>query len=215
MRWRGTHQQFVPPDQFIPIAEQSGMITGMGAWALSSALFRLKQLHALGYTELSMAVNVSAIQFMARDFVTDVMKALDLSGVAPHHLELEITESVAMQDPAHIQAMMQRLKALGVRVAIDDFGTGYSSLAYLKRFAADRIKIDISFIRDMLVSDSDRTIVATIIAMADTLGLQTIAEGIECQAQAEALLEMGCYQAQGYFYDRPLDPQQFAERWLK
>lgn len=215
-RWRDDELGEVPPSQFVPIAEDRGMIVALGNCVIEQACQQLAAWQRQG-CQLSgqLSINIAADQFEDSELVATLLNSCRQHSIAPDQLSVEITESGIMTHPEDAIATTEILKGHGLGLSIDDFGTGYSSLAYLKRFAADRIKIDISFIRDMLVSDSDRTIVATIIAMADTLGLQTIAEGIECQAQAKALLEMGCYQAQGYFYDAPLDPHQFAERWLK
>ena len=215
-RWWDDELGEVSPSQFVPIAEDRGMIVALGNCVIEQACQQLAAWQRQG-CQLSgqLSINIAADQFEESDLTDTLLNSCRAHGIAPDQLSVEITESGIMTHPDVAIATTEVLKSHGLGLSIDDFGTGYSSLAYLKRFAADRIKIDISFIRDMLVSDSDRTIVATIIAMADTLGLQTIAEGIECQAQVDALLEMGCYQAQGYFYDRPLDPQQFAERWLK
>jgi EAL domain-containing protein (putative c-di-GMP-specific phosphodiesterase class I) len=137
-----------------------------------------------------------------------------LSGVAPQHLELEITESVAMQDPAHIQAMMQRLKALGVRVAIDDFGTGFSSLSYLDKLPADRLKIDRSFIRHHSPDSDQQRIAPMIIGLAHSLGMRVIAEGVEDETQAEWLAQLGCHEAQGYYFGRPMSGDEL-DAWLR
>lgn len=214
-RWWDEELGEVSPGQFIPLAEERGMIVALGTCVIDEACRQLGDWQCQGLVlKGQLAINIAADQFDDNDLVSTLLTSCRLNGVAPEALSVEITESGIMTHPEDAIATTEILRSHGMGLSIDDFGTGYSSLAYLKRFSADKIKIDISFIRDMLTSDNDRTIVATIIAMANTLGLQTIAEGIECKAQSEALLAMGCTQAQGYYYDRPLTAEQFAQRWL-
>lgn len=214
-RWYDEELGNVSPGKFIPIAEERGMIVALGNWVIEEACRNVagwsKQGHAMPG---QLAINIAAEQFEEENLVASILNSCMRFNIDPSKLSLEITESGIMANPEKAIAMTEVLKSKGLGLSIDDFGTGYSSLAYLKRFAADKIKIDISFVRDMLTSDNDRVIVATIIAMANTLGLETIAEGIENQAQASALLAMGCTQAQGYFFDRPLTAEQFFLRWL-
>ncbi|MCZ0926181.1 EAL domain-containing protein [Halomonas janggokensis] len=214
-RWHDEELGVVSPGKFIPIAEDRGMMVALGNWVIEEACRHLAQWHQQGlWLPGQLAINIAADQFEDGDLVRSLLDYCQQFQVEASMLSLEITESGIMVNPEKAIAMTKTLKGKGLGLAIDDFGTGYSSLAYLKRFAADKIKIDISFVRDMLTSDNDRVIVETIIAMATTLGLATIAEGIEHASQAEALLAMGCTQAQGYYFDRPLPADQFAERWL-
>ncbi|SNY97244.1 bifunctional diguanylate cyclase/phosphodiesterase [Halomonas sp. hl-4] len=214
-RWHDEELGDVSPSKFIPIAEERGMIVPLGNWVIEEACRQLAAWEGQGHAmQGQLAINIAAQQFEEDDLVAHLLTSCDHFGVDASQLSLEITESGIMDNPEKAIAMTETLKGHGLGLAIDDFGTGYSSLAYLKRFAADKIKIDISFVRDMLVSDNDRVIVATIIAMANTLGLETIAEGIEHASQAEALLSMGCTQAQGYYFDRPLTAEMFAQYWL-
>lgn len=214
-RWWDEELGEVPPGQFISIAEERGMIVALGNCVIDQASRKLADWQRQGLQlNGQLAINIAADQFDDNDLIATLLASCQAHGVSPQALSVEITESGIMTHPDDAIAITEVLKSHGMGLSIDDFGTGYSSLAYLKRFAADKIKIDISFVRDMLTSDNDRIIVATIIAMANTLGLQTIAEGIECKAQSDALLAMGCTQAQGYYYDRPLDAEQFAQRWL-
>ncbi|WP_249976177.1 bifunctional diguanylate cyclase/phosphodiesterase [Vreelandella olivaria] len=214
-RWRDDELGDVSPLQFIPIAEERGMIAALGKCVIENSCRQLAQWRKRGMQlPGQLAINIAADQFEDGDLVNILLTNCNTYGISPAALSLEITESGIMDNPEKAIAMTEVLKGYGLGLAIDDFGTGYSSLSYLKRFAADKIKIDISFIRDMLISDNDHTIVATIIAMANTLGLETIAEGIESKAQVESLLTMGCTQGQGYYFDRPLAADQFAERWL-
>jgi diguanylate cyclase (GGDEF)-like protein len=215
-RWHDEELGDVSPGKFIPIAEERGMIVALGYWVVEEACRQLSQWREQGYTMPGqLAINVAAQQFDEEDLVANLLNSCANFNIDPSRLSLEITESGIMDNPEKAIAMTEMLKGHGLGLSIDDFGTGYSSLAYLKRFAADKIKIDISFVRDMLTSDNDRVIVATIIAMANTLGLETIAEGIEGQEQIAALMAMGCTQGQGYYFDRPLPAAQFVQRWLK
>ena len=215
-RWHDEELGDVSPGKFIPIAEERGMIVALGYWVVEEACRQLSQWREQGYTMPGqLAINVAAQQFDEEDLVANLLNSCANFNIDPSQLSLEITESGIMDNPEKAIAMTEMLKGHGLGLSIDDFGTGYSSLAYLKRFAADKIKIDISFVRDMLTSDNDRVIVATIIAMANTLGLETIAEGIEGQEQIAALMAMGCTQGQGYYFDRPLPAAQFVQRWLK
>ncbi|HBM29607.1 MAG TPA: histidine kinase [Halomonas sp.] len=214
-RWWDEELGEVSPVQFIAIAEERGMIAALGNCVIDQACRQLADWQRQG-VELrgQLAINIAADQFEDSDLVTTLLASCQAHGISPQALSIEITESGIMTHPDDAIAITEVLKSHGMGLSIDDFGTGYSSLAYLKRFAADKIKIDISFVRDMLTSENDRAIVRTIIAMANALGLQTIAEGIESKEQCEALIAMGCTQAQGYFYDRPLTADHFANKWL-
>ncbi|MDM7322876.1 MAG: EAL domain-containing protein [Gammaproteobacteria bacterium] len=209
VRWYDPEQGMISPAQFIPIAEQSGLISALGEWVLDRACYYLGQLGRAGRT-LSMAVNISPRQFAAADFVTRVSEALTRHGAAPEQLVLEVTEGLLIDNPGHTIATMLDLARLGVRFSIDDFGTGYSSLAYLKRLPIHELKIDRSFIRDLPQDSNDAVIVETIIAMAAHLKLAVVAEGVETEAQAAFLRERGQVIAQGFLYGRP-EP---AEDWL-
>ena len=214
-RWHDEELGNVSPGKFIPIAEERGMIVALGNWVIEEACRQLAEWRKQGYLMSGqLAVNIAAQQFEEDDLINSLLSSCSRFGIEPSQLSLEITESGIMDNPEKAIAMTEVLKGKGLGLSIDDFGTGYSSLAYLKRFAADKIKIDISFVRDMLISDNDRVIVATIIAMANTLGLETIAEGIEYQEQIDALRSLGCNQGQGYYFDRPLSAEQFALEWL-
>jgi EAL domain-containing protein (putative c-di-GMP-specific phosphodiesterase class I) len=169
--------------------------------------------HAAGLAQIPVAVNLSARQFLQGDVVALVEALLEGARIAPHLLELELTESLSMADPERSLALMHRLRALGVTLSIDDFGTGYSSFAYLKRLPIDKLKIDKSFVHDMVHSADARAIVQAIVAMAHRMQLRVVAEGVESEAQAMALRDTGCDQAQGYYYARPLDAQE-AGRFL-
>ena len=204
MRWNSAALGSVPPARFIPVAEESGLILPLGEWALREACRQNRAWQAAGLPVVPVAVNVSAVQFRHSDIAALLADVLDESGLPPGLLEVEITESVLMQDIDRIGTTLQRIKALGVTLAMDDFGTGYSSLSYLKRFRLDKLKIDRSFIMD-LPGDADvAALTVTIIGMAANLGLKTIAEGVETEAQRDYLRQKGCQQAQGYLFARPL-----------
>lgn len=209
LRW--THPQFgaISPVEFIPIAEENGMILPIGEWVLRTAVNQAKAWMEKGFKPIIMAVNLSAIQFRyvgLPDLIEQVLKEAHLS---PEYLELELTESVAMHNPKTAIAIMDIIHAKGVRMSIDDFGTGYSSLNYLKKFQIYKLKIDQSFIRDISVDVEDRAIISAIINMSRSLGLKTIAEGVETSSQLAYLKEQGCDEIQGYFYSKPLCPSDF------
>ena len=204
LRWRSPELGQVAPGRFIPVAEDSGIIVPIGAWVLQEACRQARAWRDAGLPELSVSVNMSALQFRRGDLAEAVASALRNSGLPPHLLELELTESILLQNVEHTLATVRRLKALGVRLAIDDFGTGYSSLSYLKRFTVDRLKIDQSFVRDISSDPDDAAIVRAIIQMARSLRLSIIAEGVESAEQLDFLQREGCQEVQGYFFSRPL-----------
>ena len=204
LRWKTDDENFVPPAQFIPLAESSGLIVDLGKWVLGTACRDLKRLIGDGFADLRMAVNVSVMQFRHPEFIQTVDTVLAESGIDPRLLELEITESVAMLDASFMLDTLNQLKARGIAVAIDDFGTGFSSLSCLERLNVDRLKIDQSFISQMVLANSSLRIVETIIQLGRSLQLQVIAEGVEQQDQADLLQRIGCHEAQGYLYARPM-----------
>ncbi|ARO88322.1 GGDEF domain-containing protein [Nitrosospira lacus] len=213
MRWRHPTQGLIAPARFIPIAEDSGLILVIGEWILVDACRQAQQWRDRGLLDASISVNVSAIQFRQNDFVRVVQRAINVSGISPDHLELELTESVVMQGIHSTEQKLQELEALGVKVAIDDFGTGYSSLSYLRQFTVDRLKIDQSFVRDLPGNIDAEAIAAAIVAMGLSLGLRIIAEGVETEAQAEFLQRILCKEGQGYLYARPMEAKEF-EAWV-
>jgi EAL domain-containing protein (putative c-di-GMP-specific phosphodiesterase class I) len=189
--------------------EHSGLIVPLGEWVLREACAELAQWHAQGCPQLSMAVNISAIQFRRGDVEETVRRALEASGAPPSSLELELTESILIDGADQVLASIRTLQALGVRLAIDDFGTGYSSLAYLKRFAVDKLKIDQSFVRDIVTDQDDAAIVRAVIQMARSLNLHVLAEGVETEAVADELRAMDCDLVQGYHFGRPMPAVEF------
>lgn len=209
LRWHHPTLGQVSPGEFIPVAEDSGLILPIGEWVLRQAVDQLQRWHAMGLGVPLMAVNLSAVQFRHASLPDLVTQVLRDASVAPECLELELTEGVAMDDPLGAIAVMKRLTQRGVRVSIDDFGTGYSSLSYLKRFSAYKLKIDQTFVRDITVDPDDKAIVVAIIALARSLGFRSIAEGVETPGQLAFLREQGCDEVQGYLYSRPLPAEQF------
>ena len=203
-RWHHPALGAISPLEFIPIAEASGLILQLGEWVLENALRQLRAWHEAGMPQLTMAVNLSALQLRQHDFLERVQRLLDACAIAPRSLELELTEGSAMHDPQAASAAMGKLHSQGVRVAIDDFGTGYSSLSQLQRFRISKLKIDQSFVRDLEHSAQDRTIVSAIIRMAQALGMRTTAEGVESARQMAYLRAQGCDEVQGYYVSAPL-----------
>ena len=206
VRWRHPEFGVVQPDKFIALADETGLITEIGAWVMEEACAQTRAWHNLGFEQLSIAVNVSAMQFRSADFLSRVRTVLDRTGLNPHLLELEITESAVMQEVETTILTLRALKDLGVRISIDDFGTGYSSLSYLRRFPLDILKIDKSFVRDIPADADDSAIVRAITTLAKTLKLIVQAEGVETEEQAEFLRGLACERVQGYFFARPLGP---------
>jgi diguanylate cyclase (GGDEF)-like protein/PAS domain S-box-containing protein len=198
-RWQHSTKGIIMPDDFIPLAESSGLITQLGEWVLARACADA----AMWDPPLRLSVNVSPLQFVYGDLAATVGSVVTESGLDPSRLELEITEGVLIQDAVRGLALINRIRALGVRIVLDDFGTGYSSLSYFRQFPFDKVKIDRSFIAEMLESSRARSIIEAVIALARGLGLQVVAEGVETEAQLDALRAQGCNQAQGYFISRP------------
>lgn len=210
IRWNHPVRGVVSPCEFIPLAEKVGLMTPIGYWVLSEACAQLskwaKQTEA---AQLTVSVNVSAQQFYETDFVSKVLMLIKHSGVDAHLLKLELTESILIQNVEDVIAKMAALKAAGVGVSLDDFGTGYSSLSYLKRLPLDQLKIDQSFVQDILIDQHDAAIARTIIALGRDLGLKVVAEGVESESQQKFLLENGCYAFQGYWFSHPLPIHEF------
>ncbi len=218
LRWNSRIFGPVAPNLFIPIAEQTGLIVSIGEWVLIEACKQMAALQNRLGSPLSVAVNISPRQFQQKNFPATVEHALLASGLRPHQLELEITEQLLMIDSEESLEIMQRVRKLGVRFSIDDFGTGFSNMGYITRFAIDRIKIDRSFISRCHTDPTSRAVTVAIIALAHSLEIEVIAEGVESEEHVRMLTQMSCDQAQGFFYSRPLDPgslEIFANRFLE
>lgn len=212
MRWRTEDGRLIPPDQFIPVAEQSGLIVSLGDWVLQTACVVMRRLLVRGTAPQRMAVNVSVVQFQSAGFLERVVQALSVAGLQGSHLELEITESVAMLGSGVVEPLLRQLRAMGISVAIDDFGTGYSSLSYLEQLPLDRIKIDRAFVRQVEQSGGLR-IAAMIAELGHKLGLRVLAEGIEHEASWAALRQMGVHEGQGFLIGRPMAEPELLQ-WL-
>ena len=208
LRWQSPELGAISPEEFIPVAEQSGLILPIGDWVLREACRQMRAWQDLGLEAGSMAVNLSTRQFRQKDLAEEISVALRDTGLAPHDLELEITESSIMDHLAAAATVLAKLEQLGIRIAVDDFGTGYSSLSYLKTFSIHCLKIDRSFINDIPGDDNDTAIVRAIITLAQSLGLTVVAEGVETDAQLAYLRANHCDQMQGYLFSRPLPPDE-------
>ena len=214
IRWRNEDGTFVPPDRFIPLAEASGMIVAIGDWVLRVACLELARLQSLGLPDLRMSVNVSQIQFRHPEFLDKLRCALNDTGINPKCLELEITESVAMEDPDFMLETLHKVRKMEISIAIDDFGTGYSSLSHLRQLPIDRLKIDRAFVSELNSEVMGGHIASMVIELGRNLNLTVIAEGIEEEEQAKTLLRMGCHEGQGYLYARPMVAPQLAQ-WIQ
>jgi EAL domain-containing protein (putative c-di-GMP-specific phosphodiesterase class I) len=210
LRWRHPEWGSVSPAEFIPVAEESGLIEAIGAWVIDEACRQVAAWDRLGLPPLTIAVNCSTRQFQQPQMLHQtVREALQRSGLQPSRLELEITETVLVQDIGKTRRLLEQFRALGVRIAVDDFGTGYSSLYYLKRLPIDKLKVDKSFVRELESNSDDRTIAASVAALGHSLGLKVIAEGVETSEQLRLLESMHCDEAQGYLWSRPLPADEF------
>ena len=214
VRWRHPERGLVGPGEFITFSESRGLITPIGRWVMREACRQLKAWHDEGLPPVPVAVNLSALEFRQRDVAAEIAAVLLETGLAPQYLEIELTESVLMHQTGQVLDTLNAIKALGVGISIDDFGTGYSSLAYLKRYPIDKLKIDRSFVADTPSNTDDVAIVTAIIQMGRSLQLQTVAEGVETQAQIELLAGLGCDLMQGFVVSAPLDAEA-TERWLR
>ncbi|WP_240648407.1 putative bifunctional diguanylate cyclase/phosphodiesterase [Pararobbsia silviterrae] len=213
MRWHHPKRGLVPPSTFIPLAEAVGLINYLGAWALKTACMQLALWDSLGMRLEYVAVNVSAQQFREAGFAATVRETLQLTGIEPHRLVLEITESVLMHDPQRARVLLEALAEIGIRFAVDDFGTGYSSLAYLQRFPLTELKIDRSFVENLSESRNDQAIVTAVAALAKTLNLRLVAEGVETEAQRSLLIRLGCGHIQGWLLCKALPAHELQEKF--
>jgi diguanylate cyclase (GGDEF)-like protein len=214
LRWNNAALGAVSPQEFIPVAEETGMIVPIGEWVLREACRQAVRLHQISGCEVAVAVNISARQFRGTDIVKTVEDALAETGLASGLLELELTESVLMRDTARAAETLHRLTEVGVSVALDDFGTGYSSLGYLKRFPLHSLKVDRSFVADITRDPHDEAIVNTIVALAHGLGMRVVAEGVETREQLALLRRLQCDEVQGYLLGRPMPAEQMLSLLL-
>ncbi len=213
VRWNHPELGRIPPSEFILIAEETGLILPLGEWILREACRQTVAWHAQGFKDLVCAINISAAQFRDQSLPQRITEILHETGAKPHQIQLELTESLVMQDETRGMLMLNQLKALGISLAIDDFGTGYSSLSYLKRLPVDIVKIDQSFVRELCEDSDDAAIVEAVVALAHSLRLKVVAEGVEQKVQLDFLRRRGCDEVQGYLLARPMPSEAFAE-WL-
>ncbi len=211
LRWFHPELGMISPSRFIPLAEEIGVIVPIGRWVLHAACKQVRKWHDMGYTGVSVAVNLSARQLREPDMIETVEQVLKDTGLDPDYLKLEVTESSIMEHPEQAAAKMKILRAKGIHFSIDDFGTGYSSLSYLKRLPINILKIDRSFVADSTTDTDDQEIIKTIIAMARNLSMDTVAEGVETKEQQEFLIQHGCHMMQGYYFGRPMPAGQFEK----
>ena len=209
LRWRHPQRGLIPPAQFIPIAEESGFILSIGQWVLSAACRQLRMWQDAGLTTMRMAINISSVELRDKEFVARVRTVLAETGLEPHHLELELTETFLMQDSAATATVLHALCAIGVKLALDDFGTGYSSLSHLKRFPIDTLKIDQAFVRDIASNAGDAVIVGLVISMGKSLNMRVVAEGVETAEELRSLLEHGCTEGQGNYFGKATEAAEF------
>lgn len=209
IRWFHPEWGMVSPAEFIPLAEETGLIIPIGNWVLRQACIQNKKWQSLGNHPLRVSVNISAIQFHQPQFVQIIEDTLEETGLDPSLLCLEITENVAMTNVPYIIETMQKLRSMGVFISIDDFGTGYSSFSYLKRFRVHTLKIDQSFIRDVTFDEENAAIVTALIAMAQQLKIKSLAEGVETKEQLDFLIMRGCDEIQGYVFSKPISADEF------
>jgi EAL domain-containing protein (putative c-di-GMP-specific phosphodiesterase class I) len=211
IRWHHPQHGLILPDEFIPAAEESGLIDSIGEWVLREACRKFKEWQRDGLPLQRVAVNVAASQFRHGNLLEVIRRALDDAGLEPRHLELELTESAVMINPEESAEILEHLSRMGVLVSVDDFGTGYSSISYLRRFPIDKLKIDRGFVKDLMTRKEDASIVRAIISLAHGLRLKVIAEGVETAEQLRFLQDLGCDQYQGYHFSPPLPALDFAK----
>jgi len=210
LRWQHPTRGLISPAQFIPLAEETGIIVPIGAWVLETACAQAQAWHMAGLPRITMAINLSARQFTTENLAQDIAQVLAKTGLPPQALELEVTESMAMDDVDRSIRILREIKALGACISIDDFGTGYSSLAYLRRLPIDKLKVDQSFVRNLEHDPGDASLVRSVMQLGHSLNLSVIAEGVETLGQMEFLRETGCEEMQGYYFSRPINGSDFA-----
>jgi diguanylate cyclase len=212
IRWRHPKKGMIPPLDFIPFAEETGLIIPIGEWVLREAMYTVKKWEDLGIQRLQVGVNLSARQFFNENLLVEIKEMIETTGIDPRDLELEITESTIMKQPEATIKTIKEIKELGIRISMDDFGTGYSSLSYLKQIPIDTLKIDRSFVKDINKGKTDNEIIQTIISLGRSLSLEVIAEGVETNEQVEYLRAYGCDHAQGYLFGKPVPSEEFERQ---
>jgi diguanylate cyclase len=215
VRWRHPQRGLISPEQFMPIAEGSGFILAIGRWVLRTACRQARMWQDAGLPPMRIAINISAVELLDKGYVAGVAGALVDTGLAPHHLELELTETFLMQDSTAAASVLRELHDLGVKLSLDDFGTGYSSLSHLKRFPIDTLKIDQAFVRDIVSNAGDAAIVGLVIDMGKRLNMRVVAEGVETSEAFESLLRHGCTEGQGHYLGRAMEAAEFQQKQLR
>ena len=210
LRWRHPERGLIPPVEFIPLAESTGLITPIGRWVLREACMQAREWRRAGLPHIGMAVNISAVEFRDKDFLANLRSTLDEAGMNPVNLELELTESVLMRHVESTDLLLRELHAMGVRLTVDDFGTGYSSLSYLSRFPIGCLKIDRSFVQRINSEQNDDLIIRAVIGMGQSLNQRVVAEGVETQEQLDFLQLLGCDEGQGYYFSHPVPAQEIT-----
>jgi EAL domain-containing protein (putative c-di-GMP-specific phosphodiesterase class I) len=209
--WNSQGQGVISPEDFIPLAEETGLIIPIGEWILRTACLQAYEIYQQGFTDFVMAVNISARQFQHPGFIQFIVQVLKETKLSAANLELEITETLVMTDAEKNISTMNKLHAIGPQLSIDDFGTGYSSLSYLKRFPINKLKVDQSFVRNMTSNSNDASITKTVILLGQSLNLTVIAEGVETHEQLALLEQYGCDEVQGYLYSKPLNKDKLGQ----
>jgi EAL domain-containing protein (putative c-di-GMP-specific phosphodiesterase class I) len=209
IRWRHPERGMIPPDQFIPLAEECGLIGAIGEWVVREACRQARIWQDSGLSPMRVSVNLSPSQFRGSGLIHSVRRALEEARLEPQYLEVELTESAVMSDPEESIAILEQLSAMGILVSVDDFGTGYSSMSYLRRLPIDKLKIDRVFINEIVSRPEDASIVRAIVSLAHSLRLKVVAEGVETPAQLDFLKAVGCDEYQGYHFSRPLPSNEF------
>ena len=215
LRWNHPKQGMVSPDKFIGLAEETGLIIPIGEWILETVCMQINHWLKQGYIVPKVAINLSGRQFRDKELVKNIAHILDKNGVSAEYISLEITESMLINDIEKTVETLTRMNEMGIQISIDDFGTGYSSLSYLKRFPIQTLKIDRSFVRDIVTDKNDLTIVTAIIAMAHSLEMKVIAEGIETKDQLKFLIEKECNYYQGYYFSKPVEAEKIENLFKK
>jgi EAL domain-containing protein (putative c-di-GMP-specific phosphodiesterase class I) len=213
LRWNSAELGLISPGQFIPLAEDTGLIVPIGHWVIEKACEQIHLWNRKGYQDIRVAINISPKQFQQPNLVNVISTFVKKYGISASSLEIEITEGT-MQDTKETIPILNKLKELGITIAVDDFGTGYSSLNYLKQFPLDVLKIDQSFIKDILENEKDAAITSTIIHLGKSLGLEVIAEGVENRCQVEFLMKADCHKIQGYYYSKPISSSEAEQKFL-
>jgi diguanylate cyclase len=215
VRWHHPQRGLVPPAQFIPVAEECGFIVPIGRWVLRESCRQAQAWHDARYEPIRVGINVSAVELRDKEFVAGVRSILMETGVDPTCVELELTETALLRDSKSTTAVLHALKDLGIGLALDDFGTGYSSLSHLKRFPIDALKIDQSFVRDIVTDVDDASIVSAVISMGKSLQMRVVAEGVETREQLAFLQQQRCPEGQGYYFSRPVASEEFTQLFIR